>query len=103
MVEVEAKGVPVDGTPPVIVKKDDYEEIDKIQVLAESLNHVRQEIGRLHQVVAALREKADELEVDLANKRRDLAAEYDLKVGQWSLDFETKEFKRLSPGAPVIP
>lgn len=101
--EVDNKGVLTDGTDPVAVVGEDHGTVQEIQVLAESLNHVRQEIGRLHQVIAALREKADETEVDLANKRRDLAAKYDLNKGQWSLDFETKEFKKLVSGSPVIP
>lgn len=101
--EVDNKGVLTDGTNPVVVAGEDHGAVQEVQVLAESLNHVRQEIGRLHQVIAALREKADETEVDLANKRRDLAAKYDLNKGQWSLDFDTKEFKKLVPGSPVIP
>lgn len=91
---------------PLKVREEDYDSLRDIQAHVDALGKYRQEIGRLFQALSNLREKADEVEVALAQKRRDLIAKYNLETmgeGQWAIDFEKKEFVRLSGKSPVIP
>jgi len=91
---------------PVKVKEEDYDALQEVQVHVDALGRHRQEIGRLFQALCNLKDQTNELEVTLANKRRALANKYNLETvgeGQWAIDFEKKEFVRLSAKSPVIP
>ena len=91
---------------PVKLKEEDYSELDAIQSLVDSLAKYRQEMGRLVQLIGNMRDEANKFEVQLAERRRALAAKYNLEqmgTGQWALDFESKEFVKTAPGTPVIP
>ena len=99
--------VPVDAfKDPVKIKDEDAASLGEVQVLVGRLAKYRQEMGRLVQLLGNMREDANRIEVDLATKRRALAAKYNLEQagpGQWALDFENKEFVKAAPGAPTIP
>lgn len=91
---------------PVKLKEEDYSELSRIQALVDSLAKFRQEMGRLVQLMGNMREEANKVEVELAERRRSLANKYNLEkmgTGQWALDFEHKEFVKTAPGTPVIP
>lgn len=91
---------------PVVIKDEDYAELANIQALVDSLAKFRQEMGRLVQLMGNMREEANKVEVQLAEKRRALADKYNLEqmgTGQWALDFERREFVKTAPGTPVIP
>lgn len=103
---VDKVGLPVDEfSDPVVVREEDFSDLEVIQSLNEQLLHVRQELGRLHQVMDNLCSKAHDVERTLSEKRRALTAKYNLErgPGQWAVDFEKKEFVKVSPGSPVIP
>ena len=99
--------LPVDtAIEPVDIREEDLNALRDIQVLVDTLSKYRQEMGRLTQLIGNIREQANEVEVDLATKRRALADKYDLKTiskGQWALDFETKQFVKPASGTPTIP
>ena len=91
---------------PLKIKEEDYEEVRKLQVVIDALNKYRQEIGRLFQALNNLRQKTDEVEDESSKIRKYLVEKYNLEaigVGQWAVDFEKKEFVRLSDKSPVIP
>lgn len=91
---------------PVSITEDDFDSLQEIQVLVDSLSKYRQEMGRLVQLIGNLREEANKTEINLAEKRKSLAAKYKLETlgkGQWALDFERKEFVKTSQSTPVIP
>jgi hypothetical protein len=91
---------------PIVIQPEDHEHVRKIQVLADSLMKRRQEIGRLYQVLSNMVKDTDETEQALAGARRDLSEKYTLEkygTGQWAVDFEKKEFVKLSEKSPVIP
>lgn len=102
-----AHKVPVaEGVPPVKISEEDHTSLREIQVLVDALAKYRQEMGRLVQLLGNMRDEANRVEVDLAEKRRALAEKYKLNesgTGQWALDFENKEFVKTAPGTPVIP
>lgn len=87
----------------VKVKDEDFSEVDEIKVTNDQLTQLRQEIGRLNQVVLNLISKANETENELSDKRRKLADKYNLQKGQWALDFDKREFRKVDPDGPVIP
>ena len=103
----QVQELPVDEyKDPVAIKDGDFDELNKIQALVDSLARFRQEMGRLVQLMGNMREEANKVEVELAEKRRALASKYNLEqigTGQWALDFERKEFVKTAPGTPVIP
>jgi CXXX repeat modification system protein len=91
---------------PVDIKQEDYQRLNQIQVLVDSLAKYRQEMGRLIQLLGNMREDANRVEVELAEKRRELSSKYELEKvsgGQWALDFENKQFVKPVSGTPVIP
>ncbi len=91
---------------PVKIRPEDFEDLREVQVHVDALTKYRQEMGRMFQALNNLRVQADEVETNLAQKRRALATKYNLEVygeGQWVVDFEKKEFVRLSSQSPVIP
>lgn len=91
---------------PVRILPEDHDEVREIQAHVDALSKYRQEMGRLFQALNNLKDHANQIEVDLAEKRRALTAKYNLETfgeGQWAIDFEKKEFVRLSGKAPVIP
>ena len=99
--------LPVDEwKDPVKIKEEDFTELKEIQARVEYLSKYRQEIGRLYQALNNLVEKANEVEIELARTRRELAHKYNLEnmgLGQWALDFEKKEFVKILDNSPVIP
>lgn len=91
---------------PVKIKNEHAQEVVNIQAKVDELSKYRQEIGRLHQVLNNMVQMANEAEVDLAKMRRDLAQLYNLEkssTGQWAIDFEKREFVKVSSNGPVIP
>lgn len=95
-----------DNVEPVDINSEDYQSLQKIQTLVDSLSKYRQEIGRLFQLLGNMREDANKVELELAEKRRNLATKYELEKisgGQWALDFENKQFVKPAAGSPVIP
>jgi hypothetical protein len=91
---------------PIVISSEDYDTVRQIQVLADALMKRRQEIGRLYQVLSNMVRDTDETEQSLASSRRSLSEKYTLEkygVGQWAIDFEKKEFVKLSEKSPVIP
>lgn len=105
--EVYSDVVPVSPYhDPVKLKEEDFEALQEIQKYNDDLIKYRQEIGRLTQALSNLTGLANEAEIGLAKKRRALTEKYNLEgigTGQWALDFEKKEFVRLSSESPVIP
>lgn len=108
MAEVLANdGLPADEyKDPVSIKEEDHDALREIQARVDALSKYRQEMGRLVQLLGNLKDEANRVEVDLAEKRRSLASKYNLEKigsGQWALDFDKKEFVKTAPGTPVIP
>ncbi len=105
--DIHSDVVPVsEWHDPVKIKPEDFEALREIQVYVDALNKYRQEMGRMFQALNNLKDQANETEIGLASKRRALSAKYNLETlgeGQWAVDFEKKEFVRLSPQSPVIP
>jgi hypothetical protein len=104
---VNSDVVQADGAvQPVKIAEEDHELLKDIQVHVDALAKYRQELGRMFQAMNNLKDQANEVEIQLANKRRDLAAKYDLEkigLGQWAVNFENKEFVKLDSSAPIIP
>lgn len=94
-----------DVKDPVKIKEEDFGAVDNIRALADNLNKLRQEIGRHYQIISELASKASGNEIELRNKRIELAKEYglDKHPGQWVVDFEKKEFVKLDDSSPVTP
>ncbi len=91
---------------PVKIRPEDFDSVRTIQASIDALNKYRMEMGRLYQVLGNLLTNANEAEKLSAEKRRELVAKYGLEAigtGQWAIDFEKKEFVRLSDKAPAIP
>lgn len=90
---------------PVRIKEEDFDRVRELQILTDNLLKLRQEMGRIYQVLGNLRDKANETEVSAANMRRDLVSKYNLDKtpGQWAVDFEQKLFIKVDNSAPVIP
>ncbi len=92
---------------PVEVKEEDFGALKNIQAYVDALGKYRQEMGRLVQLVGNMREEANKVEAELANRRQELAQKYELEqeggTGQWALDFEKKQFVKTAPETPVIP
>ena len=91
---------------PVKIEEEDLHKLKEIQDTVDNLNKHRQELGRLHQVMANMVQVTNDIEQDLASKRRALTEKYGLeKYGssQWAIDFEEGEFVKLEKGSPVIP
>lgn len=91
---------------PIKIRSEDFESLQEIQAYNDALVKYRQEIGRLIQALSNLTNLANETEVGLAERRRALTTKYNIETmgeGQWAVDFEKKEFVRLSAGSPVIP
>ena len=61
------------GTEPVKVKQEDYEQLLRIQSFVDALAKYRQEMGRLVQLIGNMREEANKVEVELATSRRSLS------------------------------
>lgn len=105
--DVKSDVVPVDEfKDPVPVKSEDYDRVREIQQRVEALGKYRQELGRLEQAKFNLVQYANEIETEMATMRRELVREYNLETigtGQWAIDFEKKEFVKLSEKSPVIP
>lgn len=99
--------LPVDEwKDPVKIKEEDFQALKEIQRKVDLLSKYRQEIGRLTQAISNLVENANKTEIELAKERRELAHKYNLEnfgLGQWAVDFEKKEFVKLSDTSPVIP
>ncbi len=95
-----------ENSEPISIDAEDTPVLQEVQALVDSLSKYRNEMGRLYQLLGNLREEANKVEVALAEKRRALAGKYELEkkgAGQWALDFENKQFVKVSAGAPVIP
>ena len=104
--DIKSDVVEVDGDSAVEIKEEDHATLREIQVRVDALAKYRQELGRLFQAMTNLKDQANEVEVELANARRDLAQKYELEttgVSQWALDFEKKAFFQVAKGMPVIP
>lgn len=99
--------IPIDtDRPAILVGEEDHSQLRDIQVLVDALAKYRQEMGRLVQLIGNMRDEANRVEVELAEKRRSLAVKYKLDEaggGQWALDFENKAFVKTAPGTPAIP
>lgn len=109
MVDLDVKSDVVEADEykdPVKIKEEDHDEMRKIQALSDGLVKYRQEMGRLLQVLDNMKEQANKTERELADTRRNLAQKYNLEkigMGQWAVDFEKKEFVKVSPRTPPIP
>jgi hypothetical protein len=91
---------------PVKVAEEDFDKLREIQVTADALGKYRAELGRLYQAINNLCAQTNAVEENLSEQRRALVAKYGLEAagdGQWAVDFEKREFTRVSPSAPVIP
>jgi regulator of replication initiation timing len=91
---------------PVPIEESDHEQVNEIKTLSDTLVKYRQEMGRLLQLIGNIRDEANRLELEVANKRRTLSQKYSLETYgncQWALDFEKKEFVKTVNGSPVIP
>ncbi len=91
---------------PVKINPEDFDELREVQAHVDALTKYRQEMGRMFQALNNLKDQANEVELGLADKRRALAGKYNLEKygeGQWVVDFDKKEFVRLSEKSPVIP
>jgi len=104
---LSANLIPTDpNQAPVVIGSEDFSTLQEIQSRVDGLAKYRQEMGRLTQLIGNMREEANRVEVELAESRRSLASKYSLDemgVGQWALDFEKKQFIKVSPSAPAIP
>jgi hypothetical protein len=107
LLDVHSDVVPVSPYhDPIKIREEDHEALMEVQQYNDALAKYRQEMGRIVQVLNNLTRLANETEGALAEKRRALVAKYDLESlgeGQWTMDFEQKEFVRLAGNAPVIP
>ncbi len=91
---------------PVKIKPEDFEALRDVQAHVDALTKYRQEMGRLVQALNNMTVQANDVEKSLAGKRKELANKYNLETigdGQWAMDFEKKEFVRLSGQSPIIP
>lgn len=104
--EVRSDMVEVDTTVAhVSLSEEDFETMKDLQVSMDSLGKLRQEIGRLTQIISNLIQKTNEAEKESSNFRLQLVKKYGLdnSPGQWIIDFENKKFVKLAPTAPVVP
>lgn len=96
--------LPVDtGTDPIQVKEDDFGRLEELRRVVEDLNTMRQEMGRLFQILGNLKLRADSLEGELSEKRKAMCSLYGISEGGWAIDFATKSFVRLDGKAPLVP
>jgi hypothetical protein len=104
--EVKSDMLEVDTTAAqVFLLEEDSEQMRELQVAIDSLGKLRQEIGRLTQVVHNLVQKTNEAEKESSQLRTSLVKKYQLDSipGQWVIDFDNKKFVKLMPTMPVVP
>ena len=89
----------------VLLLEEDSEKMRELQVAIDSLGKLRQEIGRLTQVISNLVQKTNEAEKESSQLRTGLVKKYGLESspGQWVIDFDNKKFVKLLPSMPVVP
>ena len=104
--EVNSDLVPIDPyKDPVDIQVEHHSRVREIRARVEGLFKLRQEIGRLFQIMSDLSGKAAATEDELRELRLALAAEYglDRHPGQWVIDFEKNQFVMADQRAAVIP
>jgi len=95
--------LPIDvNYEPVAIDTEDKPALDELKKKADSLNELRQEIGRLYQIIDNVKNLAHKEEKELASDRRDLLKKYNLTDGKWVIDFDAAELLRLDEDAPLV-
>ncbi len=85
----------------ISILEEDTEVYSLVEKAASELNGIRMEIGRLYQIMANLKLRADGTEETLNTKKQELINKYDIKNdGRWVIDFNKKAFVKLDEGAP---
>ena len=96
--------VPVDtDVQPIKVLPEHLPRLEAIKSKAEELNQLRQELGRLLQVLDNIKNNAHSTERELTRARQDLISNYPIVDGSWAIDFANGELVKLHKSAPLTP
>ena len=72
------------------IKMED-EDFQKFKSTIESLNAIRQELGRHFQLLSSLNAAAGQAEAQMLEIKNHLVSRYRLEKAQWRFDYETGE------------
>ena len=96
--------VPVDSSSePIKIALEHRPQLHVIRTKADELDQLRQEMGRLFQVLDNMKEQAHRTEKELSSKRKELVSLYNLTDGGWAIDFKNETLVKLDKSAPLTP
>jgi len=102
-VGVKGQHVPVDEDSFLDIPEEYYDDLSKIQEYAQDLEHARNELGRIMQIVSHLTNVCNTADRNLANAKQELIKGLGLEDGNWAIDFEHKQIGKVSKVQKPMP